>query len=67
MNYSSNGQEYLDSMELAERFNVSEATLSRMRQDKSGPAYFMVGKQARYRPQSVNAWILAQERATGAA
>ena len=67
MNDQESAEDYWDSETLAAKLQVSEATLSRMRQTGTGPAYFMVGKQARYRSQSVEAWIRAQEKLTGAA
>lgn len=48
--------------QLAERLNVNERTLSEWRIRGYGPAYIRLGKSARYRTESVETWLLAQER-----
>lgn len=57
----------LDSRAVATYLGVSEATLSRIRQDRSGPPFVLVRGLARYRLGALEAWMHHQERANGAA
>lgn len=55
-------EQLLDSRALAQALSVSQATVSRMRSDRSGPAFILIRGVARYRPSAVLGWIRAQER-----
>lgn len=46
---------------LAERIGQTERTLSEWRTRGDGPAFIRVGKTVRYRPESVDAWLLSRE------
>ena len=46
---------------LADRLGLTQWTLSEKRIMGTGPAYVRIGKSVRYRPESVDAWLLAQE------
>ncbi|QCQ17183.1 helix-turn-helix transcriptional regulator [Microbacterium sp. RG1] len=46
---------------LAEALGTTERTLSEWRIRGTGPAYLRVGRSVRYRPESVDTWLLAQE------
>jgi len=46
---------------LADRLGLTQWTLSEKRIMVTGPAYVRIGKSVRYRPESVDAWLLAQE------
>lgn len=54
----------LDSKSVATFLGVSEATLCRMRQDRSGPAFIDVRGRPRYREAALAAWVDEQERHT---
>ncbi len=59
-----------DSRRVAAYLNVSEATLSRWRARRLGPPHVGVGRVARYRKESLDAWLTQQETqhgSTGAA
>lgn len=48
---------------LAEALGTTERTLSEWRIRGTGPAFIRVGGRAvRYRPESVDEWLIAQER-----
>lgn len=47
----------LDSREVAACLKVSEATLSRWRNDKKGPPFLRMGGITRYRLDAVEAWL----------
>ncbi|WP_448232277.1 helix-turn-helix transcriptional regulator [Microbacterium lacticum] len=51
--------------QVAEFLNVSQATLSRWRREKVGPAFIQVGAVSRYNPATVRAWVRAQEERGG--
>jgi predicted DNA-binding transcriptional regulator AlpA len=51
----------MDSREVAGYLKVSESTLSRWRTDKKGPPYLRLGGIARYRLDSVDAWLASLE------
>jgi predicted DNA-binding transcriptional regulator AlpA len=46
---------------LADRLGLTERTLSEKRITGTGPAFVRIGKSVRYRPESIDAWLLAQE------
>ncbi|WP_277959355.1 helix-turn-helix transcriptional regulator [Frigoribacterium faeni] len=46
---------------LANRLGLTERTLSEKRITGTGPAFVRIGKSVRYRPESIDAWLLAQE------
>lgn len=46
---------------LADRLGLTQRTLSEKRITGTGPAFVRIGKSVRYRPESVDAWLLAQE------
>jgi predicted DNA-binding transcriptional regulator AlpA len=46
---------------LADRLGLTQRTLSEKRIRGTGPAYVRIGKSVRYRPESVDAWLLEQE------
>jgi predicted DNA-binding transcriptional regulator AlpA len=46
---------------LADRLGLTQRTLSEKRITGTGPAYVRIGKSVRYRPESIDAWLLAQE------
>lgn len=54
----------LDSRTVASYLSVSEATLCRMRQDRSGPPFVSVRGRPRYRQSAVDDWIATQEGRT---
>jgi excisionase family DNA binding protein len=45
--------------QLAERLNVSVATLRRWRLGRRGPRFIKVGSLVRYRPEDVELWLAA--------
>lgn len=51
---------------VAARLEVTERTLAEWRVSPpgTGPAYLRVGRGVRYRPNSVDSWLLAQEHAS---
>lgn len=51
----------MDSREVAAYLKVSESTLSRWRTDRKGPPYLRLGGIARYRLDSVDAWLASLE------
>lgn len=51
----------MDSREVAAYLKVSESTLSRWRTDQKGPPYLRLGGIARYRLDSVDAWLASLE------
>lgn len=51
----------MDSREVAAYLKVSESTLSRWRTDQKGPAYLRLGGIARYRLDTVDAWLASLE------
>lgn len=50
--------------ELAERWQISEATLERWRTESAGPLFLKLGNQVRYRLQDVEAFEEASLRGT---
>ena len=46
---------------LSERIGQTERTLSEWRTRGDGPAFIRVGKTVRYRPESVDEWLLSRE------
>jgi len=46
---------------LADRLGLTQRTLSEKRITGTGPAFVRIGKSVRYRPESVDAWLLGQE------
>lgn len=49
---------------LAERLGTTERSLSEWRIKGRGPNFIRVGRGVRYRPEAVDAWLLAQEYAS---
>jgi excisionase family DNA binding protein len=59
---------YLDINDLAEQLGMSTATLYRWRSDGTDmPIGFMIGSRVRWKQETVDAWIAAQEAKAGAA
>lgn len=52
----------LDSKTVAAYLRVSEATLCRMRQDRSGPPFITVRGRPRYRRIAIDRWIETEEQ-----
>ncbi|WP_062383357.1 helix-turn-helix transcriptional regulator [Demequina iriomotensis] len=48
---------------LSAKLGVKITTLAEWRVKGKGPAYIRVGRSPRYRPESIDAWLLAQEHA----
>ncbi|MGO4689460.1 helix-turn-helix transcriptional regulator [Glaciibacter sp. 2TAF33] len=46
---------------LAERLGLTQRGLSEKRITGTGPAFMRIGKSVRYRPEAVDAWLLARE------
>jgi hypothetical protein len=46
---------------LAERLGTTERNLSEWRISGRGPKYLRIGRSPRYTPESVDAWLRAQE------
>ncbi|MFB9655061.1 helix-turn-helix transcriptional regulator [Microbacterium imperiale] len=51
---------------LADRLGTTERNLSEWRITGRGPRYIRIGRSVRYRPEAVDAWLLAQEHASTA-
>jgi Helix-turn-helix domain len=51
---------------LSDRLGIRLTTLAEWRVKGRGPAFLRVGRSPRYRPASVDAWLLAQERSSTA-
>ena len=49
---------------LAARLGTTERSLSEWRIKGRGPKFIRVGRGVRYRPEAVDAWLLAQEYAS---
>jgi Helix-turn-helix domain len=49
---------------LSDRLGVRLTTLAEWRVKGRGPAFLRVGRSPRYRPESVDAWLLAQEHSS---
>jgi predicted DNA-binding transcriptional regulator AlpA len=47
----------LDQREVAQILKISVRTLERHRVDGTGPRFFLVGRQVRYREADLEAWI----------
>ena len=56
-------QNLLNEFEVAERLNLSVATLRRWRIIQRGPLFVKVGFLVRYRPEDLESWLTS--RATG--
>jgi len=54
------------SADVATFLDISEATLSRWRKRGVGPGCIHIAGVARYRPETVSAWIESMERRDGA-
>jgi hypothetical protein len=61
-----NAGRLMDSRFVAQFLDVSEATVCRMRQDRSGPAFVLVRGRPRYRLGAIHSWIDSQELQNGA-
>ena len=66
MNIATSTAPLLDSKTVAGYLGISEATLCRMRQDGSGPAFVDVRGRPRYRDTALIEWVNTQERFTKA-
>ncbi|GAA1050982.1 hypothetical protein GCM10009569_31010 [Arthrobacter russicus] len=55
------------SVDVASFLNISEATLSRWRKRGVGPGCIHVASVARYRPETVRAWVESMESRNGRA
>jgi len=66
MNTGTSTAPLLDSKTAAAYLGISEATLCRMRQDGSGPAFIDVRGRPRYRDTALIEWVDTQERSTKA-
>lgn len=55
------------SVDLAAFLNISEATLSRWRKRGVGPGCIHIAGVARYRPETVRAWVESMESRDGRA
>lgn len=64
MNIGTSTTPLLDSKTVATYLGISEATLCRMRQDGSGPAFIDVRGRPRYRDTALIEWVDTQERLT---
>lgn len=51
---------------LSDRLGVRLTTLAEWRIKGRGPAFLRVGRSPRYRPESVDSWLLSQERSSTA-
>jgi len=58
-------EEYLTTSELAERLQVSPATLRYWRHKRTGPPGVKLGKVVRYPLAGVEAWLTEQARRDG--
>ena len=54
-------QRLLNEHEVAESCSISVLTLRKWRSQKRGPQYVKIGALVRYRPDDVDAWIVAQK------
>jgi len=57
----------LNTQELAQRLNVPAGTVRRWRDAGTGPPAVRVGRQIRYRPSAVEAWLDSRSTTGGAA
>jgi excisionase family DNA binding protein len=48
--------------ELSKRLSISVGTLKRWRREGTGPPFIRLGRQARYDPATVRAWLREQGR-----
>lgn len=55
-------KELMTEPEYAALRGVSVRTIQRERALRTGPPFIKLGKSVFYRPESVDAWIIAQER-----
>jgi len=54
-------QRLLNEHEVADSCSISVLTLRKWRSQKRGPQYVKIGALVRYRPEDVDAWIVAQK------
>lgn len=54
----------LKSAQAAERLQLSESTLAKMRMTGTGPVFLKLGRKVMYQPADLDAW-LASKRRTG--
>ena len=54
-------QRLLNEHEVAESCSIRVLTLRKWRSQKRGPQYVKIGALVRYRPDDVDAWIVAQK------
>lgn len=53
-------QRLLNEHEVADSCSISVLTLRKWRSQKRGPQFVKIGALVRYRPEDVDAWIVAQ-------
>jgi predicted DNA-binding transcriptional regulator AlpA len=58
--------QYLTPEQVAERYQISEATVKEWRYKRVGPAYLRLGKRVRYSLASLEKWEREREVARGA-
>ena len=54
-------QRLLNEHEVADSCSISVLTLRKWRSQRRGPQYVKIGALVRYRPEHVDAWIVAQK------
>lgn len=54
-------QRLLNEHEVADSCSISVLTLRKWRSQRRGPQYVKIGALVRYRPEDVDAWIVAQK------
>ena len=54
-------QRLLNEHEVADSCSISVLTLRKWRSQRRGPKYLKIGALVRYRPEDVDAWIVAQK------
>jgi predicted DNA-binding transcriptional regulator AlpA len=54
-------QRLLNEHEVGESCSISVLTLRKWRSQKRGPQFVKIGVLVRYRPEDVDAWIVAQK------
>lgn len=57
-------QRLLNEHEVADSCSISVLTLRKWRSQRRGPQYLKIGALVRYRPEDVDAWIIAQQSPT---
>lgn len=57
-------QRLLNEHEVADSCSISVLTLRKWRSQRRGPQYLKIGALVRYRPEDVDAWIIAHQPPT---